>query len=308
MTSDAVATTTVGDLSPEDFYAELTRRNAGLVSPAQQAALRHGTVLVAGCGSVGGAAVQPLTRLGAQRFLLADPGLFELNNLNRQPATVRDLDRNKAEVAGERILEINPHARVRVFPEGVTRDNVDELTATCGAIVDGVDVTTPSGLQAKFLLHEWALRRRVPLITGWDMAGVQYLQCYDYREVTAEFGGRITRSDVDTLNVWELILRMIPMRRIPPEMLADVSPNLRNPDYSVPQLVYAALMFGAFSAHVVARLMAGERVNDEVVFDLHRAVRLPPEAWRTRARWPIEAWRMAVARRRLAKALARQPS
>jgi tRNA A37 threonylcarbamoyladenosine dehydratase len=108
----------VNGLSPTEFYAELTKRNRGLVSPAQQEALRNGAVLVAGCGSVGGAAVQPLARLGVQRFQLADPGFFELNNLNRQPAGIPDIDRNKAEVAGEHVRQINPHAQVAVHSEG----------------------------------------------------------------------------------------------------------------------------------------------------------------------------------------------
>jgi molybdopterin/thiamine biosynthesis adenylyltransferase len=246
--------------------------------------------------------VQPLARLGVQRFLLADPGFFELDNLNRQPAGVQDIDRNKAEVAGEHVREINPHADVTVYPEGITAGNVEELTAHCGVVIDGVDVTTMSGLRAKFLLHRYALQRRLPLIAGWDMAGVQYIQCYDYRTITREFDGRVSPADVERLSTWEIILKLIPLRRIPPEMLADMSPNLQNPDYSAPQLTYAALMFGAFSAHLAAKLLAGEDVRKEMVFDLHQAARVPSTALAMRTRWPIEAIRMAIARRRLSRA------
>ncbi|MBC3840829.1 hypothetical protein GXW82_12685 [Streptacidiphilus sp. 4-A2] len=107
----------------------MTRRNLGIISRHQQQALRRATVLVAGCGSIGGAAVQPLARLGVQRFLLAEPGSYELNNLNRQQAGVQDIGRNKAEVAADHVLEINPEAEVRVFADGVTADCVDELTS-----------------------------------------------------------------------------------------------------------------------------------------------------------------------------------
>jgi hypothetical protein len=179
---------------------------------------------------------------------------------------------------------------------------VEALTADCGAIIDGVDVTTMSGLRAKFLVHQHALRQRLPVIAGWDMAGVQYVQCYDYRRITREFDGRVSPGDIESLTTWEIILKLIPMRRIPPEMLADMSPNLQNPEYSAPQLTYAALMFGAFSAHLVTKLLAGEVVRKEIVFDLHQAARVGRRALGMRARWPIEAVRMEIARRRLSRA------
>jgi biotin synthase-related radical SAM superfamily protein len=85
-------------------------------------------------------------------------------------------------------------------------------------------------------------------------------------------------------------------------MLADMSPNLQNPDYTVPQLTHAALMFGAFGAHLAARQLAGEEVRKEIVFDTHQAARTRSTAMVMRARWPIEAVRMAIARRRMSRA------
>ena len=67
---------------PIDVYDEFTSRNRGFVLPESQQRLRAATVLVAGCGSTGGAVVEPLTRLGVEAFVLADNGTYELNNLN----------------------------------------------------------------------------------------------------------------------------------------------------------------------------------------------------------------------------------
>lgn len=282
-------------LSPQDFYTGLTVRNKGIVTAAQQEALRTATVLIAGCGSVGGAVVQPLARLGVQRFLLADSGAYELNNLNRQHASVTDVGRNKAEVAAERVHAVNPHADVQVFHEGVTQDNAGELIANCHVIVDGVDVTQMSGLRAKFALHERAAAHRLPLVTGWDMAGLLYAQHFDYRRISRPFRGAITAGDIDRLTTWELIFRMIPLRRIPVEMLAELRPNLTNGGYSVPQVTYAALLFGAVASHMVAKLLAGEPVRDEVSVDVHQAVRPLSARLATTLAWPREALRFACA-------------
>ncbi|MGY4923504.1 HesA/MoeB/ThiF family protein [Streptomyces sp. 900105755] len=270
------------------FYTELTVRNAGVVSAADQRALRTATVLVAGCGSIGGAAVEPLARLGLRRFVLADPGTYELNNLNRQSATVADLDRNKAALAGDRVRAINPHASVEVFTDGVTGQNAEKLTASCRVVIDGVDVTTPEGWRAKLLLHRHALRRRLPLITGWDMAGTQYVRCYDYRYVREPFAGAVGPHDADRYDMWDLLRRAVPLRHVPADMLAEIRANHARSDYSFPQVAYTAMAFGVISSHMVVRLLAGRRVRPEVRLDVHQQARPFGERWRTRVRRPVE--------------------
>ena len=272
-----------------DFYTELTARNAGVIDADAQAALRTATVLVAGCGSIGGAAVEPLARLGVQRFLLADPGEYEVNNLNRQNATTADIGRNKAQVAAERIRAVNPSAQIKVFPQGITAEVAHELTATCDVVVDGVDVTTMSGLAAKYLLHEQATSRRLPLVTGWDMAGAQYVRCYDYRRIRRVFDGQITARDLDRLNMWQILQRLVPARYVPIEMLTIARANLDEPDFSFPQLVYAADLFGAVATHVVAQLLTGQPVRQHIYIDLHQETRPTAPRIVAQFRRPLEA-------------------
>lgn len=284
--------------SATDFYAGLITRNAGVVEPATQLALRNATVLVAGCGSIGGAAVEPLARLGVESFLLADPGEYELNNLNRQNATAGDIGRNKAEVAAERVRAINPNASVTVYPAGVTEQVVDELTTGCHVVVDGVDVTTMTGLRAKYLLHQRALARRLPLLTGWDMAGAQYVRCYDYRRLRKVFDGRLTAADLDRMGMWQILQRLVPTRYVPLEMLTLARAGLNNPDFGFPQLVYAADLFGALSAYVVSQFLTGRPVRDHIYVDLHQLARSPRARWRTTMRRPYEAVRLLAEVRR----------
>jgi hypothetical protein len=289
-------------LTRKELYPELIARNAGVIDAAAQRALRASQVLIAGCGSIGGAAVEPLARLGVENFTLADPGTYEVNNLNRQNATLADMGRNKAQVAAERITAINPACEVRVFSEGVTAETLGDLTARCAVIVDGVDVTTMSGLRAKYLLHEEAARLRRPLFTGWDMAGAQYLRYYDYREVRRPFDGRLTAADLDRLGMWQLLQRLVPARFVPLEMIEVAAANLENPDFSFPQLVYAADLFGALAARIVVELLSERPVRKHTYLDLHQAVRPGPARWRTRVQRPLHAAR-AIARVRRTAAL-----
>ena len=247
----------------EAFYADLTTRNRGFVSDAAQDRLAQITVLVAGCGSTGGAAVEPLVRLGVQHFLLAEPGAYELNNLNRQSAFLDEIGENKAAVHARRIAAVNPHATAHVDTTGITEENVQDLVGRCHVVVDGVDVTEPAGWVAKFLLHEAAARVGRPVISGYDMAGTQYIRFYDYRPRSRPFDGRIDRAGLDeaiaTGATWELLRRVVPMRVVPVEMLESARQMLASGEEGLPQLVYTSLLFGAAASRMVVSVSSGTR-------------------------------------------------
>src|SRR6266849_4749918 len=144
------------------FYAKMITRNRGLIAEDDQDRLRHATILVAGCGSTGGAVIEPLVRFGAEHLLLAEPDGYDLHNLNRQSARLQDIGRNKAEVFQERMHDINPYAQIEVDTHGITGDNVVRLVENASLIIDAVDVTTRAPLRAKYALHKQAKHFKLP--------------------------------------------------------------------------------------------------------------------------------------------------
>jgi tRNA threonylcarbamoyladenosine dehydratase len=256
------------------FYEGLTERNRGLIPDPVQKALSSARVLVAGCGSTGGSAVEPLVRLGVQRLVLADPGEYELNNLNRQDAGLDDLGRNKAEAAQRRALAINPHTEVRVHTEGVVAQTMSALIEGVDVVLDGVDVTTPAGWEGKFRLHQAAVDRGLPVISGYDMSGTQYIRYYDYRlPSSAPLDGAVTETHLNETGVWDLLSRVVPRDVVPGDLIEDIRAHRADPDYSVPQLVYTSMLFGALAAHYVVEILAGNPVRETVCVDLHTLVR-----------------------------------
>lgn len=263
-------------LTPMTFYRELTMRNRGFISDSEQSALAEATVLIAGCGSTGGAVVEPLIRLGVRSLIVADPGTYELSNLNRQEATVDDLGANKAEVAAQRARAINPYSSVQVETAGLCEGNVSRLVGAATVVIDGVDVTEQQGLAAKYLLHAEAACLGKPVISGYDMAGMQYIRFYDYRRQRVPFDGRITDTDVaGSGGPLAVLAKLIPLRHVPTEMLENLRDNLGDPQYSIPQLAYAASLFGALASRMVVEVIAGGRVRQETVVDIHSLVRTP---------------------------------
>jgi molybdopterin/thiamine biosynthesis adenylyltransferase len=115
-------------------YFRAFSRNIGWLTEKEQADLRGKRVAIAGLGGAGGVHLLTLTRLGVGSFHIADFDDFDLVNFNRQAgAAMSTLGRNKAEAMAGMARDINPELDIRVFPEGVTPDNI-------GAFLDGVDV------------------------------------------------------------------------------------------------------------------------------------------------------------------------
>jgi hypothetical protein len=280
----------------DEFYRRLTERNRGLVDAAEQQRLRQARILVAGCGSIGGAVVEPLVRLGAEHLTLAEPDVYETHNLNRQSALLTDVGRNKATVLAERVRAINPYLAVTVDTDGITADNADTHVAGAQLILDGVDVTTGPALACKYLLHEHAHQHRVPVVCGYDIAGTQLVLVYDYRNPKVEvLGGRLAGRSVHDLDPLRFLARVVPLGVVPVEMLVELRRQLAGQSTGFPQLVYSAQLFGVLACRVGLDLLADRPVRHRIAVDVHTLTRTRPQRWRVRGTRMVELARISRA-------------
>ena len=91
-------------------------RSIGLLGEDTFAAIQEKVVAIFGLGGVGGTALEALARTGFKRFILVDMDKVDASNLNRQILyTAKDIGRSKVDVAKERILSINPEAKIQTF-------------------------------------------------------------------------------------------------------------------------------------------------------------------------------------------------
>ncbi len=147
-------------------YEDLVKRNAGFVSSSSQRRLKDVRVLVAGCG-VGSTIAEAAARIGVGRFCLVDGDDIETHNLNRQAFTCQDVGCKKVDALADRILAINPSARVMRVPDWLTEKNVASLVAQADFVLDTIDFLDISSITA---LHDECQRRRKPVITAMSAA------------------------------------------------------------------------------------------------------------------------------------------
>ena len=125
--------------------------------------LKNARVAVFGLGGVGSYTVEALARSGVGAFLLIDHDRAAHSNINRQlHATHATIGRLKTELMAERVLAINPAAKVDTSEDFCTPENIPRvLSGHFDYIVDAIDTVS-----AKLALVEEAQRRGVPLISA----------------------------------------------------------------------------------------------------------------------------------------------
>ncbi len=145
-------------------YAAAFSRNIGWVTREEQRILQGKRIAIAGMGGVGGIHLLTLARLGIGSFHIADFDTFEIHNFNRQVgATISHLDRPKTEVLAQMAKDINPEIQIRLFPEGVTDENLPEFLENVDLYVDGLDFFAFSARQATFAA---CANQRIPAVTA----------------------------------------------------------------------------------------------------------------------------------------------
>lgn len=124
--------------------------------------LNNSKIAIFGIGGVGSYVVEGLVRAGVENFILVDNDEICLSNLNRQIiATHKTIGKCKVEVAKERILEINPNAKVEIYKEFFMPESVGILDETVDYIVDSIDTVT-----AKIELVTRANKLNIPIISS----------------------------------------------------------------------------------------------------------------------------------------------
>ena len=124
--------------------------------------LHNKKVAIFGIGGVGSFVVEALVRAGVGNFVLVDKDVVDITNLNRQIiATQKTVGKSKVEVAKERILEINPNAKVEVYQEFFLPETEGIIDNTIDYIVDCVDTVT-----AKIELVMRANKLNIPIMSA----------------------------------------------------------------------------------------------------------------------------------------------
>jgi hypothetical protein len=254
----------------EEYYRTLTARNFHFIPASTQSKLRKVKVLVAGCGSTGGACIESLARLGIENFILADNGEYELTNLNRQHAFIENIGQNKAQFHRDNLKAINPFINVKCFPEGISLKNIDDSTQWADIIIDAIDVTSASGIAMKLQLHEKAHKESKAVLTALDIGFRQWGRSYDYRNKNLEvFDGAYEKAKA-AQHPLKVLFSIVPLSAVPAHSLALVEDLLSKENVSASQLGCTSDLLSAIIVPVFVQFVETGKLAKGWSMDLHQ--------------------------------------
>lgn len=127
-----------------------------------QEKLKASKVLVIGAGGLGCPILQYLTAAGVGTIGIIDNDTVDQSNLQRQILyTHKDIGKFKAEVAANRLSELNPFINFNVYVEKLTNQNALNLFSCYDIIVDGSD-----NFPTRYLANDAAILTNKPLVFG----------------------------------------------------------------------------------------------------------------------------------------------
>lgn len=242
------------------MYEELVSRNFPLLSNKEQERLRRLRVGIAGCG-MGSFIAEALCRVGVEQFLLADPDIVEVANLNHQAYDTKDVGKNKAVALSDHILSINPEAKIEAWPDFVTHHNAFDFVSRVDVVIDCIDPMPGIGVslalgracreQKKWFLY--------PIDIGWGAA----LFSFDPEGETAfeDLLGvpvTVTLEEFGRIPMWEPLGHIVERASFPPYLSPIIEEIREGKLKHYPQPVSASLTAAILGVSILVKMAKKE--------------------------------------------------
>jgi len=219
--------------------------------------LKDSHVLVAGLGGVGSWAAEMICRAGVGAMTIIDGDEIAPPNINRQlPALTSTTGRLKAQVMGERLLDINPSLKLKVITEFIRDQRMTDILEEdrYDYIVDAIDTLSPK----VFLIYH-SLRLNLRIVSSMG-AGGRYdptsIKVADISETKFCSLARMLRKKLHKLGVNSGFMAVYSPEVVDKDLIIRGSDE-SNKASSVGTMSYMPAAFGITCASVVIRELAG---------------------------------------------------
>jgi adenylyltransferase/sulfurtransferase len=152
----------MGSVANEDRYSRQILFEG--IGEEGQARLAQSKVVIIGCGALGAVQAETLARAGVGQLVLVDRDFVEESNLQRQIMFDENDALNhlpKAVAAASRIARVNSDIRVEPLVTDVNFENIEEIIAGAGLVMDGTD-----NFETRFLINDACVKSKTPWVYG----------------------------------------------------------------------------------------------------------------------------------------------
>ena len=147
------------------------------VGVSGQEKLQNSSVLIVGVGGLGCPASQYLVGAGVGKIGLMDHDRVSLSNLHRQTLfNETDIGKPKAEVAREKLLQLNSEIQIIAIEEALTIENAEALFSEYDLILDGTD-----NFETKYLINDACILTGKPWVYASVYKNEGQLSVFNYK-------------------------------------------------------------------------------------------------------------------------------
>lgn len=237
-------------------FEERYSRNRIYVRPEEQKLIKNYRILLGGAG-IGSIIAECALRFGFENITIVDGDVVELSNLNRQNYRMQDIGKPKAEALKERLLAINPDARITAIHTFIDENNVEELVKEMDIAINALDFKS----EIPFVFDEWCQKYNVPVLhpfnIGWgglvfvvEPAGIQLTE---FSRDPKNFELRLVEHVTNYFKFWAQ----------PKPWIENIVTQYRN-EKSVlppPQLSIASWIVGGLVTNIMFWIVTGQKIK-----------------------------------------------
>ncbi len=248
----------------EDEYLELrTNRNRNLITTAEQKKLYSSCIGVLGL-SVGSSLAIGLQYQGiANNIKLAEFDTLETTNLNRVPAGLQQIGMRKADVALQKIYEINPYATPILYEKGLTKKDLQDFVH--GKPKPDVIFEIIDDFEMKVLVRIEARKAKIPVVTFANLGDtiLSDIDRYDLKPGMPLFNGLLGNFPEEILNNPDedknkYAVKMVGVENVPPRAMESVK-EIGKTLVGRPQLSSTVAINSALGVFVTRKIILGDK-------------------------------------------------
>lgn len=214
--------------------------------------LKQSNVLVVGLGGVGAYAAEQLCRAGIGNLTIVDADVVEPSNRNRQlPALISTNGKQKAEILGDRFLDINPDLKLNIRNDYVSDEKIIELlqSENYDYVVDAIDTLSPK----VFLIYN-ALELGLKVVSSMGAGGKTDPEQVHISDISKSHScklAKMLRKRLSRMGIKKGV-KVVFSSEIIDDKVVRIEEG-RNKKSTVGTISYMPPIFGCFIASVVIR-------------------------------------------------------
>jgi hypothetical protein len=245
-------------LDEDEFITVRTNRNQFKITKQEQDLLKKKKIGIVGLSVGQSIALTMAMERTCGELRLADFDVAELSNLNRLRTGLHNMGTNKTIIAAREILEIDPFIKVKLFHEGLQKQNMDEFFTGDGKldlfieVCDGIDIKIESRFKAREL--------HIPVVMDTNDRGMLDVERFDLEPDRPILHG--LADGLDPSNIKDLsnedkipyILKIVGAETISTRLKASMM-EVEQSINTWPQLASSVVLGGALTTDVCRRIL-----------------------------------------------------